>query len=191
MPRYLALLLLSISVALSGCALSPQIIDIYPQAKVSGPAFGQGRKATVEVINALSSKTLGSRGGVYSDTSTITINNDLAAAVTLTAKHALEQLGFNGNSSFEPAHFQIAIEELQYGSRQKNLIYGVDLVAVLSVTTRIGDSEHVGHYKSEASHEFSQPPSEEKNASIINTVLSDTLDRAFSDPNLARFILKN
>jgi uncharacterized lipoprotein len=190
MSRLLIPLLLSVGL-LSGCALSPQVIDIYPQAHVSGPAYGQGRQISVAVNDQRPSQTLGSRGGVYGNTSTITINNNLAEAVQMTAEHALKQLGFNGNSSANPAQMSITIETLTYDTRQKNLIYYVDLAAVVRVTTTIDGSVHEGSYKTQGNHQFGQAPTADKNASIINKLLSDTIDRAFSDPNLARFMLKN
>ncbi len=190
MSRLISTLIISFSL-LTGCALSPQTIDIYPQAKVSGPAYGQGRQISVEVVDLRANKTLGSRGGIYDDTSTITINNDLSEAVKATATNALGQLGFNGKSSAKPAQMTISIEILSYQTRQKNLIYHVDLETELSVTTTINGSVHEGHYKTQGNHQFGQAPNANKNASIINAIFSKTIDRAFSDPNLARFMLKN
>jgi uncharacterized lipoprotein len=190
MSRLLFVIMLSVGL-LSGCALSPQIIDLYPQVQVSGPAYGQGRQISVEVEDQRASQTLGSRGGVYGNSSTITINNNLTDAVQSAAQNALQQLGFNGNSSAQPAHMTISIETLTYDTTQKSLMYYVDLRAVLKVTTRIDGSIHEGSYKTAGNHQFGQAPDADKNASIINKLLSDTIDRAFSDPNLARFMLKN
>jgi uncharacterized lipoprotein len=190
LPALVPALMMSFAL-LGGCALSPQVVNIAPQASVSGPAYGQGRGATVEVISKLPSKTLGSRGGIYSETSTITINNDLSAAVKLTAEHALQQLGFSNTSSATPADITISIETLTYSSQVKKLIYHVDVETALKVTTVINGSVHEGNYRTEGAHQFTQAPNEEKNAKVINKLLSDTLDRAFSDPNLAKFMLQN
>lgn len=190
LPAMVPALFMSLAI-LGGCALSPQVVNIAPQASVSGPAYGQGRGVNVEVINKLPSKTLGSRGGVYSETSTITINNDLAAAVKLTAEHALQQLGFSNTSSATPADITISIETLTYDSHVKSLIYHVNVEAALKVTTVINGSVHEGNYRTEGAHQFTQAPDEEKNAKVINKLLSDTMDRAFSDPNLAKFMLQN
>ena len=190
MPRFLVTLFISLGL-LSACALSPQVIDIYPQAKVSGPAYGQGRQIDVQVLDKRASQILGSRGGVYDASSTITVNNNLAKAVLVTAQDALQQLGFNGNSSTQPAQMIIQIETLAYDTRQKNLIYHVDLEAKVKVTTIIAGSTHEGYYQTQGSHQFGQAPDAAKNASIINKLLSDTIDRAFSDPNLAKFMLNN
>lgn len=190
LPAMVPALMMSLAL-LGGCALSPQVVNIAPQASVSGPAYGQGRGVNVEVISKLPSKTLGSRGGIYSDTSTITINNDLSAAVKLTAEHALQQLGFSNTSSATPADISISIETLTYSSHVKNLIYHVDVETALKVTTVINGSVHEGNYRTEGAHQFTQAPDEEKNAKVINQLLSDTMARAFSDPNLAKFMLKN
>ncbi len=190
MSRLLIATLASLAL-LSGCALSPQVVNITPQATVSGPAYGQGRGVNVTVIDKLPSRTLGSRGGVYSETSTITINNDLAAAVQITAEHALQQLGFSNTSSATPADITISIEALTYDSHVKSLIYHVDVEAMVKVTTNINGSIHEGNYRTQGSHQFGQAPDEGKNADVINKLLSDTLDRAFSDMNLAKFMLQN
>lgn len=190
MYRTLFALITSITL-LSGCALSPQAVDIYPQVQVTGPAYGQGRQISVEVNDQRAIQALGSRGGVYGNTSTITINNNLAAAVQTAAQNALQQLGFNGNSSAKPAQMVISIETLTYDTTQNKLIYNVALEAVLKVTTTVDGSIHEGSYTTLGKHQFGQAPDAAKNASIINKLLSDTIDRAFSDPNLARFMLKN
>ena len=190
MSRLLVTLMLSVGL-LSACALSPQIIDLHPQVQVSGPAYGQGRQISVTVNDLRDNQILGSRGGVYGNSSTITINNSLTAAVQTAAQNALSQLGFNGNSSAKPAQMTISIETLTYDTTQKSLMYHVDLAAVLKVTTTIDGSIHEGSYTTPGKHQFGQAPDADKNASIINKLLSDTIDRAFSDPNLARFILKN
>ncbi len=190
MSRLLFAIILSVGL-LSGCALSPQTIHINPQAQATGPAYGQGRQISVQVEDKRASQILGTRGGVYDDTSTISINNDLAAAVQSTALDALQQLGFNGKSSAQPAQMLISIETLTYTTRQKSLMHIVDLETVLKVTTIIAGSVHEGSYQTQGQQEFSHPPEASKNASMINKLLSDTIDRAFSDPNLARFMLKH
>ncbi|MDP6969878.1 MAG: YajG family lipoprotein [Gammaproteobacteria bacterium] len=190
MPRLLVTLVVSLGL-LSACALSPQVLDIYPQAHVSGPAYGQGRQIDIQVVDQRTSQILGSRGGVYDASSTITINNNLADAVLVTAQDALQQLGFNGNSSAQPAQMIIHIEQLAYDTKQKNLIYYVDLAATLKVTTIIAGNIHEGNYKTQGNHQFGQAPDAAKNASILNKLLSNTIDRAFSDPNLAKFMLNH
>ena len=176
---------------LSACALSPQVVDIYPQVNVSGPAYGQGRQIAVQVLDKRDSQILGSRGGVYDASSTITINNNLANAVLQTAEDGLKQLGFNGNSSAQPAKMVISIEKLTYDTRQKNLLYHIDLEATIKVNTTIAGNIHEGHYKTQGNHQFGQAPETAKNASILNKLISDTIDQALSDTNLAKFVLSN
>lgn len=190
MLRLLITLTLSLGL-ISACALSPQVVDIYPQVKVSGPAYGQGRQVDVQVVDKRDSQILGSRGGVYDSSSTITINNNLQSAVLATAQDGLKQLGFNGNSGAQPATMVITINQLTYDTKQKNLLYYVDLEASMSVTTTIAGNVHTGNYKTQGNHQFGQAPDAAKNASILNKLISDTIDRALSDNNLAKFILNN
>jgi uncharacterized lipoprotein len=182
---------LSLSVLISGCAVSPQSIVINPQVAASGPAYGQGRALVINVDDRRSSGVLGSRGGVYETSSLITISNDINGALLLAAQSAAAQLGFDGTSSAKPATLTLALDELIYDTQTQSLINTVTIIAKITLTTTIGSSTHTGHYQTERSHKLPQLPDAQKNQDIISEALSTSLERGFSDISLANFLAKN
>lgn len=182
---------LSLSVLISGCAVSPQSIVINPQVAASGPAYGQGRVLVINVDDRRSSAVLGSRGGVYETSSLITISNDINGALLLAAQSAAAQLGFDGTSSAKPATLTLALDELIYDTQTQSLINTVTIIAKITLTTTIGSSTHTGHYQTERSHKLPQLPDAQKNQDIISEALSTSLERGFSDISLANFLAKN
>jgi uncharacterized lipoprotein len=182
---------LSLSVLISGCAVSPQSIVINPQVAASGPAYGQGRALVINVDDRRSSAVLGSRGGVYETSSLITISNDINGALLLAAQSAAAQLGFDGTSSAKPATLTLALDELIYDTQTQSLINTVTIIAKITLTTTIGSSTHTGQYQTERSHKLPQLPDAQKNQEIISEALSTSLERGFSDISLANFLAKN
>ena len=182
---------LSFSLIIGGCAVSPQTIVLRPQTTLTGPFYGQGRALTIEVEDHRTSSVLGSRGGVYQNSSLITIGNDISAALLLSARESATQLGFNGSSSAAPAHLRLILEELSYDTRTKGIMNTVSLDAKITLITSVGDSSHTGHYRTQRSHQFTQLPDAQKNHHIISEVLSTSLERGFSDISLANFLAKN
>tara|TARA_B110000503_G_scaffold6818_1_gene9249 strand:- start:8747 stop:9322 length:576 start_codon:yes stop_codon:yes gene_type:complete len=182
---------LSLSLIIGGCAVSPQTIVLRPQASLAGPFYGQGRAITIKVEDRRSSSVLGSRGGIYKNSSVITIANDINAALLLAAQESAAQLGFDGSSSAAPAQLLLILEQLSYDTRTKGLINTVSLSAKITLITSVGGSSHTGHYQTQSSHQFPQLPDAQKNQQIISEVLSTSLERGFSDISLANFLAKN
>lgn len=182
---------LSLSVFMSGCAVSPQSIVINPQATVSGLSYGQGRALTIKVEDRRSSKILGSRGGVYESSSTITIANDINDALLLVAQGAAAQLGFDGSSLAAPATLTLALDELSYNTQTKNLINTITISAKITLITSVNGSSHTGHYQTQRSHKLPSLPNAQKNQQLINEALSTSLERGFSDISLVNFLAQN
>ncbi|MCO4836759.1 MAG: hypothetical protein KC426_01530 [Oceanospirillaceae bacterium] len=182
---------LSLSVLMSGCAVSPQSIVISPQVTASGPAYGQGRALAIKVDDRRSNKVLGSRGGIYESSSVITISNDINNALLLAVQSTAAQLGFDGTSSAKPATLTLALDELRYDTQTQNLVNTITISAKVTLITTIGGSSHTGHYQTQRSHQLPQLPDAQKNQEIISEALSTSLERGFSDISLANFLAKN
>ena len=95
MKKTLLLITLSLLVA---CAYSPQQITINPSVDTSAEDYGLGRSVQIVVEDHRAVKELGSRGGVYKDTSLITIGNSITEAIAGAAEARLAIQGFNTNS---------------------------------------------------------------------------------------------
>ena len=183
-------LLLSLAlVLLSACAYSPQQITIEPRIDTGGDAYGNGRAIAVSAEDAREQKVLGTRGGVYKDTSTITVANDMVQAIARAAQAKLATLGFNVNSDQPSASMNVVVEQLSYDVPDKGgLGKTIDLKCALRVDVKAGSESYSGHYRTSAQQEALMTPSMASNQQMINKLLSDTLARAFTDPKMKAFL---
>lgn len=186
MKRLIALLIFSL---LASCAYSPQQITIKPVIATDGDNYGSGRPVMVSVEDGRTTKELGSRGGVYKDTSLITISNSITEAIGRAAQARLATQGFNINSSAaDAASVKIIIEELSYDTPEQSVGKKVMLKAVLSVEATAGGESYTGRYRSNSERQTVVTPTMARNEKMINDLLSDTLLRLFSDPKLKAFL---
>ena len=68
-------LLAALTAALVGCAHSPQQLTVQPQINKPLNPVAQQQPVTVQVQDTRQSKILGTRGGIYPDSSNITISD--------------------------------------------------------------------------------------------------------------------
>src|SRR4029077_12383458 len=83
---------------ITACAQSPQRINVRPTLSVSGDAVGSGRALLVSASDERPSKVLGSLGGVYGNSATVTIGNNIEQALTGAANALLAAQGYVVNS---------------------------------------------------------------------------------------------
>lgn len=181
--------MMAFTVMLAACAYSPQQITINPVINTDAESYGNGRAVNVVVEDGRQQKTLGSRGGIYKDTSVITINNSLTEAIARAAQAKLAVQGFNINSAAEDtATLKIIVDELSYDVPEQSVGKKVMLAAVLKLEAEAGSQSYSGRYKTNAERQTVVTPRMSQNEEMINTLLSDTLVRLFSDPKLKAFL---
>ena len=73
LPRLLLGLLAAASLTLAGCAHSPQHLSLQPMVTAQLNPIGQGQPVVVRVVDGRSSPVLGTRGGLYPETSAISV----------------------------------------------------------------------------------------------------------------------
>lgn len=185
--KYLSVLLLL--AALAACAYSPQQITIKPELAVAGDNYGNSRPLAILVEDGRSIKELGSRGGVYKDTSVITIGNSITTAISRLAEAQLASQGFNINSNqADVAQLKIIIDELTYDVPEQSVGKKVLLKAVLRAEATSGGETYTGRYRSNSERQTVITPTMASNEKMINGLLSDTLLRLFTDPKLKAFL---
>lgn len=172
----------------SACAYSPQQVTIRPDIGMDGEPYGNGRSITVTASDERANKTLGSRGGVYEETSVITIGNDMTQAIVNATKAKLATQGFNVNAQPGDADLDVVVEELVYDIEEKGVIKNVTLRCLVRVDIKAGTENFSGRYKTGSGQEVAFYPNMEKNEELINKVISDTLARALSDAKLKAFL---
>jgi uncharacterized lipoprotein len=174
-----------------GCAQSPQRINVQPVLTVAGEALGSGRPIIVSASDQRQNKVLGSLGGIYGATANITIGNDLEQALTRAANGLLASQGYVVNSP-DPsaAQLNIVVETISYQPVEQPVGKGIKLIAVLRADVTKQGETFSGRYQSETERRSVTAPDQEDNEEYINSLLSDTLVRMFSDNRLREFLLK-
>lgn len=175
----------------AGCAQSPQRIHVQPVLSISGDAHGNGKPVIVSSTDQRPSKVLGSLGGVYGSTSTITIANSLEEALTRAANGLLASQGYVVNSpDSSAAHLNIVVEAITYEPLEQPVGRAIKMTAVLRAEATKQGETFTGRYQSETERRSVTRPDAEENEQYINELLSDTLVRMFGDNRLRDFLLK-
>ena len=173
---------------LSACAFSPQQVAIRPAPLVDAENYGMGKGLAVTVEDRRADKVLGSRGGIYRDTSIITIKNDLNEAIASATRASLAMQGFDVNAQQPLAEYTVVVEELRYDVPASTLMSKVDLLARISVEVRAGGETYTGRYTTESERKLVGNPGPEKIAGILSELLTDTLARSYQDQKLKAFL---
>lgn len=177
---------------LAACAQSPQRINVAPTLTLAGEMTGNGRAIIVSTSDQRASKVLGSLGGIYGNSATLTIGNNLEQALTQTANGLLAAQGYVVNSPDPSAvQFTIVVEKISYEKIDQQPVGNiVKLSATLRAdVTRQGET-FTGRYTTESEHPNLARPDPEDNEKYVNDLLSDTLKRMFSDNRLREFLTK-
>jgi uncharacterized lipoprotein len=174
-----------------GCAQSPQRINVQPVLTIGGEALGSGRPIIVSASDQRQNKVLGSLGGVYGATANITIGNDIEQALTRAANGLLASQGYVVNSPDPSApQLNIVVETISYQPIEQPVGNALKLTAVLRADVTKEGETFSGRYQSESDRRSVTRPDARENEKYINELLSDTLERMFSDNRLREFLLK-
>lgn len=178
-----------LAVLVAGCAYSPQQITVRPVLSDDGAAYGLGRPVDVRAEDARKDKVLGTRGGIYEKTSTISLANDLAEAIARSARSQLAAKGFQVNSRDpDQVVLRIVVDELVYDTAGEGVGHNVELRAVLRAEASRGGETFSGRYQSRHQQRFAYAPNAERNEQLVNDLLAQTLERMFADEKLRAFL---
>ena len=180
-----------LSLAAMSCARSPQVVDLAPV--LTGPPGKIEGHRTVElsVRDDRTSKVIGSRGGLYAATSTITTENDISPGLTTLLSNKLEQQGFTVVSpgSGGEVKLRVELQKLTY-ALGGSVLTEVTLSSSVGVTCTKGGDTLTSRYGTNHKEEFATAPDEEKNSALINMVLGKSLDQMLGDKELRDFMSK-
>lgn len=176
------------ALALGGCALSPQEVDVTPKIAVEKPVEPLQGTVSVTVYDERLSRSLGHRGGVYSSTNAITTNDRLTLAIRSAVELGLREMGLRVTESEDVPQFQVYLDDLEYKVPEGSYVTQVDLKAKVRVRVVKEGQRFEGAYSSEIGERVPKAPSDEKNEELVNKVLSDVLSRALDDPRLKSFL---
>ncbi|OEC46730.1 hypothetical protein A7D27_02175 [Pseudomonas sp. 1D4] len=191
--RALLGLLAALSLTLVGCALSPQ--QLSPQPKLTGPLtpVGQGQPVVVRVADGRPSPVLGTRGGLYADTSNVTVQGqDILPRLQAEAEAAVRLLGFTPSpNAYNAPQLTLTLAELKYQSPKEGLyVTEADISATFRVDVQNATRRYSGRYGASLNQRFGTAPNQETNTKLVSNVLSDALTRAFKDPTIGQLLLQ-
>ena len=161
----------AITIGLSGCAFTPQAIELQPKVNVVESSIGQGRVVYVNVVDERGKTTLGIRGaGVGAD---LTLKGDLRTIIRSSTIGGLTRQGFSPTMETVPGARELRVEvrSLDYqvirGFWQGTLRTTCSLKAICKQgTAREYERLHNGKY--EVGVQVVQ--SDDRNTRFVNTV---------------------
>lgn len=174
---------------LGACALSPQTITVTPALTVAQAAFGKGHSINIQVTDNRSQTAIGSRGGIYQQSSRIEPSNDIADAIQSQAAAGFIMQGFTLTGTDADSFITIGIEELSYTVPPGAITTSADIAAALKVSVKQGRKQHETVYRSSVNRRFPVVPSANQNEVWVNEVLSETLQRLFADPQVRALLI--
>lgn len=180
-----------LSLAAAACARSPQIVVLSPP--LSGPPGKIAMPRTVElsVRDDRSSKVIGSRGGLYAETSTITTEDDVSPGLNALLARKLEQQGYTvvAPGSGGEVKLGVELEKLTY-EMGGTVLTEIKVSSAVGVTCSRGGETLTSRYETRHREEFATAPDARKNSELINMVLGRTLDEMLGDKELRDFMSK-
>lgn len=175
---------------LAGCALSPQQVVVTPTVNTQTADIGRGRDLELVVLDARGDRPIGTRGGIYHNSSVITLARSLPETARPALVAAFGRLGFRvADRPTSGARATVSVVDLAYRSTQQGIfVKSVELHAKVQVVVEMGNDT----YRNEAdqSKDVSnwRIPSEQRNEELINEVLGDALSAALSEAALLEFL---
>lgn len=191
MTRTLQLALTAtLAVLITGCAqLSPQQIAFEPRVSSDALPAGDGRTFWVDVEDRRPDNEIGTRGGTYPKSSTITSASDLRDNLADQFIGALEAAGYDEVTMNAELEWTVALDELSYelvdldAARKE-----ATAVASMSIEVVRGGSTYSNSFRARRTSEHFRYPSEEENEELLQGVFDQVLERMLNDAGLNRFL---
>lgn len=180
-----------LAVVLAGCAHSPQQLNVKPGVTTPLSQVARQQPVVVTVQDSRSSPVLGTRGGLYPDTSNLTINPQAMEHVRQEVEQALGKLGFQVVAQGTPNanSLVVSLAELSYISPSEGVyVTQADIAAAFSAEVRSMNQRYTGRYSASMQQRFGYAPNQATNTRLVTEVMSDALSRIFRDPEIIRIL---
>ncbi len=180
-----------IGMSLVGCAHSPQQLDPNPKLNGTINPVGQGQPVVVRVVDARPSPTLGTRGGLYPETSAVIVPSaKVIPKLQAQTEAAVRLLGFTPSpNAYNAPQLTLTLAELKYQSPKEGLyVTEANIGATLKIEVQNAGKRYNGRYGASLNQRFGMAPNEQTNTKLVTDVLSDALTRVFRDDNIGRLL---
>ncbi|MGE4408193.1 YajG family lipoprotein [Pseudomonas sp.] len=189
--RLLFCLVTVLGVSLVGCAHSPQQLDPSPKLGGTINPVGQGQPVVVRVVDGRASPTLGTRGGLYPETSAVIVPSEkIIPKLQAQTEAAVRLLGFTPSpNAYNAPQLTLTLAELKYQSPKEGLyVTEANIGATLRVEVQNSGKRYNGRYGASLNQRFGMAPNEQTNTKLVSDVLSDALTRVFRDESIGRLL---
>ena len=180
-----------LGMSLVGCAHSPQQLDPNPKLNGTINPVGQGQPVVVRVVDARPSPTLGTRGGLYPETSAVIVPSaKVIPKLQAQTEAAVRLLGFTPSpNAYNAPQLTLTLAELKYQSPKEGLyVTEANIGATLKIEVQNAGKRYNGRYGASLNQRFGMAPNEQTNTKLVTEVLSDALTRVFRDDNIGRLL---
>lgn len=191
LKRLLFSLAVASALVLAGCAHSPQQLDPSPKLTDTINPVGQGQPVAVRVVDGRPSATLGTRGGLYPETSAVIVPKEkIIPKLQAQAEAAVRLLGFTPSANaYNAPQLTLTLAELKYQSPKEGLyVTEATIGATFRVEVQNGVRRYTGRYGASLNQRFGMAPNEQTNTRLVTEVLSDALTRTFRDQNIGQVL---
>ncbi|MGB0206040.1 MAG: YajG family lipoprotein [Neptuniibacter sp.] len=185
----LPLFVVCMTILLSGCqTFNSQVLDLHPEVQVNRKLPADAR-IDIQTKDLRNSEIIGFRMTGEQPNPQIVLKNP-HELLAHTAEHALEDMGIR---RFYSGEFKLVVTlvDLNYNVTKKTLKQKADVDMKIRLELSKGEKSYTGTYATEKSQTFLKTPTEKENELLITDVVSQTMNRAFNDPQLLDFIQFN
>ena len=179
------------SLTLVGCAHSPQQLSPQPKLTSQLAAVGHGQPVVVRVVDGRPSPTLGTRGGLYPETSAISVQgSDLLPKLQAQTEAAVRLLGFTPTTNGGNApQLTVTLVDLKYQSPKEGLyVTEATISSTFRADVQNNGRSYSGRYAASLDQRFGMAPNQETNTKLVSDVLSDAMTRLFQDQTIGRVL---
>ncbi|AZC20669.1 MULTISPECIES: YajG family lipoprotein [Pseudomonas] len=179
------------SLSLAGCAHSPQQLTPEPKLTSQLAPVGHGQPVVVRVVDGRSSPVLGTRGGLYPETSSITVQGaQILPKLQAQAEAAVRLLGFTPTTGGSNApQLTVTLAELKYQSPKEGMyVTEATIGATFRSDVQNANRRYSGRYGASLDQRFGMAPNQDTNTKLVGDVLSDALTRLFKDPSIGQIL---
>ena len=179
---------------LVGCT-SPQYLQLSPERSAQVPQVGSGQQVTVIAQDGRDSDIIGNRAGGGMSTAHITVSShELIPRLQEEAERAVRDMGFSPTTEQAEGRPSLTLElaSLNYarGDSGQPLVDEARLEGVFRAIAQNKGTTYTGTYTSRRTQGYALKPDADSNTRMLSDLLSDGMNRAFSDPELGRLLAR-
>jgi len=181
----------SLVLMISGCALSPQQLSPRPEVDTEKLQLKtHGRPIRLVVNDGRTQEVIGTRGGIYGSSSTLTVpTNDILPKIKTQVERAVHALGFVPGEDSNAPQLTVTLTLLDYQTTRSGINALSNVRAILTADTQNGGRRYQGVHTAMLSKGFPNSPDKRANDQLLTQVLSDALDRVFADQGIVQELL--